>query len=300
VAGFVVNRFRGRESLLKEALEYTERHTGKSVLGVVPNISHLGLPEEDSVTFKNAPSAQAHSVMKDIDIAVIDLPHISNFTDFDALMNEPDVNVRIVRAAPDLGSPDAIILPGSKNVLEDLACLQQSGIDQAILRQARTAEIVGICGGYQMLGTSIDDACAIESTHMEMQGLGLLQLSTKMVAEKTLVRAIATHCSGHSVHGYEIHHGQSSGCNLPPIVVRSDGAVIGSGTDRVWGTYLHGIFDADKFRRWFIDRLRIRRGLKPLEIIYAPYDLEPAIDRLAEVVRKSTRVDEVYRLMGLR
>jgi cobyric acid synthase CobQ/L-threonine-O-3-phosphate decarboxylase len=300
VAGFVVNRFRGSEALLGEAFEYTERHTGKAVYGVVPYIAHLGLPEEDSVTFKGSPVTHEKLQMEGVDIAVIDLPHISNFTDFDALRNEPDVNLRIVRAVRDLGSPDAIILPGSKNVLEDLARLRQSGIDQAILRQAQTAEIVGICGGYQMLGIKIGDACAIESTYKEIQGLGLLELSTEMAAEKTLVRAVATHCSGHSVHGYEIHHGRSTGGNLPPIVVRSDGAVIGSGTDRVWGTYLHGIFDADKFRRWFIDRLRLRRGLKPLEIIYAPYDLEPALDRLADVVRKSIRVDDVYRLMGMR
>jgi cobyric acid synthase CobQ len=300
VAGFVVNRFRGRESLLREAHEYTERHTGKMVYGVVPYVSQLGLPEEDSVTFKGTSTVKERDLTEGVDIALIDLPHISNFTDFDALRNEPDVAVRVVRSPRDLGFPDAIILPGSKNVLEDLACLRQSGIDKAILGLAQTAEIVGICGGYQMLGTRIDDPAGIESACREIQGLRLLELSTTMAVEKTLVCSVATHCSGHSVRGYEIHHGLSSGSSLPPVVVRSDGVVIGTGTDLIWGTYLHGIFDADEFRRWFIDRLRKRRGLAPLGKICAPYDLEPALDRLAETVRKSIRVDEIYRLMGLR
>jgi cobyric acid synthase CobQ/L-threonine-O-3-phosphate decarboxylase len=300
VAGFVVNRFRGRESLLKDALECTTRHTGKRVYGVVPYLSQLGLPEEDSVTFKSSSAIKAAISSEGVEIAVIDLPHISNFTDFDALRNEPDVNIRIVRSVQDLVSPDAIILPGSKSVLEDLACLRQCGLDRAILQQAQSAEIVGICGGYQMLGKKIEDPDTIESTHKGLPGLGLLELATTMAAEKTLMRVNAMHHTGLRLCGYEIHHGRSIGSNLQPIVVRSDGAVIGAGTDRVWGTYLHGVFDADEFRRWFIDRLRRRRGLEPLGKICAPYDLEPALDRLADAVRKSIRMDEIYRLMGLR
>jgi cobyric acid synthase len=173
-------------------------------------------------------------------------------------------------------------------------------LDQAILRHASKAEIVGVCGGYQMLGERIEDSGAIESNYEKMSGLGLLKLSTIMAAEKTLVPVTAMHTSGLKLHGYEIHHGQSDGSDLPPLVVRSDGAVIGAGYDRVWGTYLHGIFDADEFRRWFIDRLRKRRGLEPLGRVCAPYDLEPALDRLAETVRKNIRMDAVYRLLGLR
>jgi cobyric acid synthase CobQ len=300
VAGFVVNRFRGEAALLKDALDYTERHTGKPVYGVVPYLSKLGLPEEDSVTFKNSMSFGDAPSLEGVEIALIDLPHISNFTDFDALRGEPDVRLRVVRSAEELGSPDAIILPGSKNVLEDLACLRQNGLDQAILSQAHKAEIVGICGGYQMLGERIEDLEAIESNHKKMSGLGLLKLDTRMAAEKTLVHVIARHVSGLKLQGYEIHHGQSDGAGLPPLVLRSDGAIIGAGYDHAWGTYLHGIFDADEFRRWFIDRLRKRRGLEPLGSVCAPYDLEPALDRLAETVRNNMRMDSVYRLLGLR
>jgi cobyric acid synthase CobQ/L-threonine-O-3-phosphate decarboxylase len=300
VAGFVVNRFRGQASLLSDALEYTERHTGKPVYGVVPYLTKLGLPEEDSVTFKSAMSSEDAPSMEGVEIALIDLPHISNFTDFDALRSEPDVRLRVVRFADELGSPDAIILPGSKNVLEDLTCLRRNGLDQAILRQAPKAEIVGVCGGYQMLGERIEDSDAIESNYKMMPGLGLLKLSTIMAAEKTLVHVTATHASGLKLQGYEIHHGQSDRADLPPLVIRSDGAVIGAGYDRVWGTYLHGIFDADEFRRWFIDRLRRRRGLEPLSRVCAFYDLEPALDRLAETVRNNIRMDAVYRLLGFR
>jgi adenosylcobyric acid synthase len=300
VAGFVVNRFRGQESLLKEALDYTRRHTGIPVLGVIPNIPELGLPEEDSVTFKCRLLGNGDEGHKEIEIAVIDLPYISNFTDFDAFKNEPDVSLRIVTTVQDLGNPDAIILPGSKNVLEDLAYLRHKGLDQAIAHRDQATEIVGICGGYQMLGTVIEDAHAIESSRRKMRGLGLLALSTSMAVEKTLVQTSATHISGLRLNGYEIHHGQSRDSDLQPVVLRTDGAIIGVGRSRVWGTYLHGIFDADEFRRWFIDRLRERKGLSPLGRVCAPYDLEPALDRLAAVVRESIQLEAVYKLMGLK
>jgi cobyric acid synthase CobQ len=300
IAGFLVNRFRGSEALLQDALNYTLRHTGKPVFGVIPYLSKLRLPEEDSVTFKSMASSEGSSRIEGIDIALIDLPHISNFTDFDALRNEPDVTVRIVRAPEDIGNPDAIILPGSKNVLDDLACLRRQGLDRVIIEQSSKTEVIGICGGYQMLGGRIEDAPAIESSRKAMQGLGLLELSTAMAEEKTLVRVSGRHSSGLPLQGYEIHHGRSDASALQPIVIRSDGEVIGAGRGNIWGTYMHGVFDADEFRRAFIDKLRERRGLKPLGRICAPYDLEPALDRLAETVRKSIRVDSLYRLMGLR
>jgi cobyric acid synthase len=124
-----------------------------------------------------------------------------------------------------------------------------------------------------------------------------------MSVEKTLLRVDARHVSGLSLRGYEIHHGRSErneGSDLQPLIFRSDGVVIGSGRGNVWGTYLHGLFDADEFRRWFIDRLRERRGLEPLQEICAAYDIEPALDRLVETVRQGLRIDDLYRLMGLR
>jgi len=164
VVGYVINRFRGDERLLADAVAYTQRYTNKPTFGVVPYLSRLGLPEEDSVTFKNANS---NSVCKpqDVEIAVIDLPHIANFTDFDAFGIEPDVCLRIVRSSLELGEPDAIILPGSKNVIADMNYLKTCGLAERIsgLAQTRRTELVGICGGFQMLGHEVVDYDGIES-----------------------------------------------------------------------------------------------------------------------------------------
>jgi len=135
-----------------------------------------------------------------------------------------------------------------------------------------------------------------------LDGLGLLPVRTELAREKTLTRAAARHlASDCEVRGYEIHHGLTGGGNLSPLIRREDGEIIGVGTETglLWGTYLHGIFDADGFRRWFIDRLRMRKGLAPLSRIAAVYDLEPALDRLAETVRRSLKMAEIYKIMGL-
>jgi adenosylcobyric acid synthase len=304
IAGFVINRFRGKEDLLGPAIEYTRHHTGLPCLGIVPYLHDLGLPEEDSVEFKSG-ALDGPFRKNGIEIAVIDLPHISNFTDFDSLRIEPDVFLRIVRSTNDLNQPDAILLPGSKNVIGDLEYLRQSGLDQKIfdLSDKGSTEIVGLCGGFQMLGQSVDDPYGIESAKKTIHGLGLMPISTVMAQQKTLVRTEGTHLpSRFKVRGYEIHHGQTEGTPLIPLIVREDGQIIGAEARKgnVWGTYLHGIFDADEFRRWFIDRLRVRRNLTAMGKVCAIYDLEPAYERLAEVVRRSLKMDDIYRVMGLR
>jgi cobyric acid synthase CobQ len=301
VAGFIVNRFRGQASLLQEAIEYTERRMGRPMLGVVPFIPNLRLPEEDSVSFKEQRESSAPAGV--VDIALIDLPHISNFTDFDPFHVEPDAHVRIVRSAEELGRPDAVILPGSKSIAFDLAYLKRCGLAAAICALDAQTEIVGICGGYQMLGTEITDPHGVESAVRCTAGLGLLAISTVLAEEKTLKRVAARHRnSGCAVHGYEIHHGHSAAADhLEKAFVRDDGEVIGvAGSDRaVWGTYLHGVFEADEFRRWFLDRLRVRRGLAPMGKVVAVYDLQSAFDELAETVRQNLDVKRIYRLLGL-
>jgi adenosylcobyric acid synthase len=305
VAGWIVNRFRGDASLLGPALEYTLRHTGRPVLGVVPYLPELGLPQEDSVEFKSGALDARAGAGAGVEIAVLDLPHIANFTDFDAFRVESDVRLRIVRTAGELDRPDAVILPGSKNTLADLAYLRRSGLAErlAVLAQQGRTEIIGICGGLQMLGRMISDPLAIESTLEGSRGLGLLNADTVMAAGKTLSHGTARHCvSGLEVTGYEIHHGQTSYDGCEPWFTASDGRTVGiaSADCRVWGTYLHGVFDADAFRRWFIDHLRVRRGSPPVGAVIARYDIEPALDRLAQAVRDHVRIDEVFRIMGLR
>ncbi len=303
VAGWIVNRFRGDVTLLEPALEYTREHTGRPVFGVVPYVASLNLPQEDSVEFKCG-GLDCRGSEAAVEIAVVDLPHISNFTDFDALRIESDVCLRIVRSADELGRPNAVILPGSKNTLADLDYLRRSGLAErieALAREGRT-EIVGICGGFQVLGRTVGDPLSIESSNGAAGGLGLLPVGTVMAAEKTLVRVSACHQpTGLQVTGYEIHHGRTDENGAVPLFTRSDGCVVGvaDAGGRIWGTYLHGVFDADRFRRWFIDRLRVRRGLEPITEVSCRYDIEPVLDRLAEVVRRSLRMDEVYRLMGM-
>jgi len=305
VKGFVVNRFRGREEFLAEAHDYVHSRTGRPVLGVVPYLRDLGLPEEDSVSFKDGLIDGRAPAGDHVDIAVIDLAHISNFTDFDPLRIEPDVRLRVARNPAELGTPDAVILPGSKNVIGDLAGLQGSGMTERIMALARErkTELVGICGGFQIMGREIADPFGIESAGgRNLPGLGLLPVRTELAREKTLTRVSARHLSsGCDLYGYEIHHGLTGGGDLAPLIRREDGEAIGVGMEGglMWGTYLHGIFDADGFRRWFIDRLRVRRGLAPLGRIAAVYDLEPAFERLAAAVRKSLRMDEIYRIMGI-
>ena len=303
VSGWIVNRFRGDASLLDTALQYTLERTGRPVLGVVPYLHELNLPQEDSVDFKcgELDRSPADAVLE---IAVIDLPHISNFTDFDAFRVESDVRLRIVRSVDELERPDAVIIPGSKNTLADLEYLRRSGLAQRLetLAHDATAEIVGICAGFQILGREIRDPLGIESSAVESRGLGLLSVSTVLAAEKTLVRTSAMHAfAGLEVTGYEIHHGQTALEGALPLLTRPAGQVVGAATPdrRIWGTYLHGVFDADAFRRWFLDRLRVRRGLAPVGAATGRYDIEPALDRLADVVRQSLRMDEIYRLMGM-
>jgi len=304
VAGFVINRFRGDASLLGDALEYTRFHTGKPVLGTIPYLHNLGLPEEDSVSFKQGLLPIGAKDAQLLDIALLDLPHISNFTDLDPLGLEPDAALRIVRTPTELGQPDALIIPGSKNTLADLAWLQQTGLAARILDLAANGrcEMIGICGGFQLLGQQISDPHAIESRAGEQQGLGLLAISTVMAAEKTTLQTRCHHFpSGCELIGYEIHHGITTAEGVDALITGPDGRLLGAGSTNgmIWGTYLHGIFDTDPFRRWWLDRLRGRKGWHVDGQIRAAYDLEPALDRLADCVRNSLDMQAIYRLLRL-
>ncbi len=301
VAGFLVNKFRGQASLLDSAHSYVKMHTGRDVLGVVPHIKNLGLPEEDSVSFKKG-SFNKKRAGDGIEIVVINLPHISNFTDIEPFLEEPDVTLRIVENASDIGSPQAIILPGSKNVIHDLRFLKDGGFSEKITHCLRNGcEIVGICGGYQMLGKVISDPYKIESVDGQLSGLGYLEMETVIELDKNLTRKSGVHqLSGKKVIGYEIHHGISSMAQLP-VLRFDDGSFCGQmeRSGKIWGCYLHGIFDSDEFRRWFIDSLRQGAGLQPIGDILAPYNLEIAFDRLAECVRESVDMDAFYRLLKI-
>jgi cobyric acid synthase CobQ len=303
IGGWIVNRFRGDERLLGSALDYTLRHTGKPVLGVVPYIHDLMIPQEDGVDFQSA-YHRTDLAAESVEIAVLELPHISNFTDLDALRMEDDVRLTLVRTVEDLQQPDAVIIPGSKNTLADLEYLRQQGLAQRLTELAAggKTEIIGICAGFQMLGCEVRDPHTLESQRGQAKGLGLLNLKTILRTEKILTRTQARHAlSSLMVSGYEIHHGRTAIPADQALFMRTDGQALGalSPNHRVWGTYLHGVFDADEFRRWFINHLRVQRGLPPRTGTPIQYSIEPALDRLADVVRKSLDMKKIYQLLRM-
>ena len=319
VAGLVLNKFRGDASLLQSALDETTRRTGKPFLGVVPWLPGLNLPEEDSVSFRlygvdcapggaSAKSAGESGESPLLEVALIDLPHMSNITDVDPLRGEADVRLRLVRRPEDLGRPHCIILPGSKNTPGDLEALRRSGLAQAIDHAARQEHgplVLGICGGLQMLGREVRDPLGLEMPGGgSMPGLDLLPLSTELAAGKTLRQCTARHESGLEARGYEIHHGvtEAHADAVPPLrpllpfLVDAQGHCVGWACGRVWGTYLHGVLDDDAFRRHVLNGLRQEQGWPPLERT-TPYSLAPGLARLAAAVRESLDMEKIYALL---
>ena len=294
--GFAVNKFRGDPSLLADAHDYVRRMTGRGVEAVFDFLPDLGLPEEDSMGFALAPKAEKRADA--LDIAVIRLGHIANFTDLAPLDIEPDVQLREVGSKNELGTPDAVILPGSKGVADDLARLKRSGLFDAL--KNTPAFLVGICGGLQMLGEKVLDPGRIESDDPEAEGLKKLPLTTVMDRKKTLKHTSAVTRSGLSVHGYEIHHGETTSRSQTGLSVMhsADGREIGYEADGILATYLHGIFDDDVFRRHFLNSLRRRKGLPELNV-HTQYGFEPALNRLADHVRSRIDLKKLYRKMGL-
>jgi len=315
VKGIIINKFRGDINLLKPALDFLETKTGKPVLGVIPHLDRLGIDDEDSVSLENK---QASGKAGELDIAVLRLPKISNFTDFDALANESDVTLRYVRQGEAIGNPDLVILPGSKNTTEDLLYLRQHGYEQQLIGLVKAGTpVIGICGGYQMLGREVQDPDHTESDFDRVLGLGLIDCITVFAANKVTHQVKAT-ANNHnflginytdpSLTGYEIHMGRTQfQTPVDPaftIITRSDelltvsdGAVSANGL--VMGTYMHGIFDNDGYRRAVLNALRVRKGLSPIGIIQnTQARKEAAYDRLADVVRQSMNIDRVYRLMN--
>lgn len=327
VKGFIINKFRGDISLLQPGLDWLEQRTGIPVLGVLPFLPQLRIEAEDSVVLEGMPGRLPGNFRKELDIAVIRYPRISNFTDFDPLADEPDTAVRYVSSADELGTPDAIILPGTKNTAGDLEYLRQQGLPEAIERALRqgTRQLAGICGGYQMLGKKLLDPHAVESAEPgESEGLGYLPLSTEFLQQKTTIRVSGTLAEDHplqlsgaaqamagavSITGYEIHMGTTT--NHDAASVRSlfklegpegQAAPEGWGTPdgRIWGTYLHGLFHNDSLRRSWLDGLRTAKGLAPLATTFSAAALrEQEFDRLADAVRSHLDMNAIYTIMGL-
>ena len=295
--GFVVNKFRGDPTLLGDAHDYVRGMTGKAVVGVFDFLPGLGLPEEDSVGFAFAPKTEKRS--DSLDVALIRLGHIANFTDFAPLDIEPDVQIRTVDCGDELGQPDIIILPGSKSVADDLERMEQNGLFEAVKNSS--AFLVGICGGLQMLGEKLLDPERIESELTEVRGLNLLPLTTSMNRKKMLRHTETVTGDGLPVYGYEIHHGETfcTAGNGISVLHSPDGREIGYEKDRILATYLHGIFDDDAFRRHFLNSIRRRKGWNALPV-QTEYGFEKALNRLADHVRSRMDLEKLYRKMELK
>lgn len=306
VRGLIVNKFRGDPALFADGVRILEERGEAPVLGIVPFLADLGIPEEDAVALDALPAVGAST---HVDIAVMRLPHIANFDDFDPLAHEPGVRLRYVQSEATLGRPHAIILPGTKTTMSDLAWLRDRGLDQAIRRLADDGvAVVGICGGFQMLGETIRDPAGVESAVEAMPGLGLLPVETTFAAAK-ITRQVSARpalaapgwcraLSGANLAGYEIHMGRTTG-GRPWLEIQptpdqesrhADGAVSPDG--KIWGCYLHGLFANDAFRHAWLGSLRRDDASGP------SYNLDAALDRLADAVAAALDMDRLQTIIA--
>lgn len=298
IAGLVINKFRGDEALLRPGLTILEEKTGIPVLGVIPYAT-VDIDDEDSLS----PRLGRSTHRKAVDVAVVRLPHISNFTDFAPLERHPALGVRYVGRADQLAGADLIVLPGTKATMEDLRWLRQSGLESEIKKlSAAGTPVLGVCGGYQMLGERLSDPEGVEGGG-EMAGLGLLPCRTVFAAQKTRTREDAVTAvpflDGVSLSCYEIHMGLTQRLGGVPFARFPDGREEGAAAGKVLGTYLHGLFDTGALVERLADWLMNEKGLTPEHIrVESQEDYrERQYDRLAKVVREHLDMEAVYRAM---
>lgn len=321
IRGFLINKFRGDVSLLEPGIRMIEEKIGIPCVGVLPYIADLGLDEEDSVELQRRPSARSWVEDDDPDrplrIAVIAFPHLANFTDFDALSEEFSVSLGYAYRPEELELADVVILPGTKQTMNDLDWIFANGFAGEIKRwlSGSNGVLIGVCGGLQMLGQTIEDAAGVETGDREVaNGLALLPIRTSLRSDKITRRAAGSLIApllsrmsiGTTVKGYEIHLGQTEYLDdARPLIklVREahsetilDGALSEDG--RVFGTYLHGIFDDDAFRHAFIAGARSHCGLnEPLRLASIAAERDTRISRLAETIRSSVDMSLIYRML---
>lgn len=300
IKGLILNKFRGDLEILRPGLRMLEAKTGIPVLGVVPYL-RVDIDDEDSLS----PRLSAVKTHTPLDIAVIRLPRISNFTDFSPLENHPMLGVRYVDDPDLLGKPDLIILPGTKNTIEDLLWLRQNGLETAILHSASNdVPILGVCGGYQMLGQVLHDPNGIEcgTPKQSLRGMQLLPITTEFVPGKTRTRvqSVVTVApfAGAKLDGYEIHSGRTV-VTGSPFCRLENGKPEGCSNGNIFGTYLHGLFDTGELTAALADWLCQRKGINPEKIAPLSHKAyqNQQFDLLADAVRSALDMQAVYRMM---
>jgi adenosylcobyric acid synthase len=317
VKGIIINKFRGDIEILKPGIKMLEDIIKIPVIGVLP-YTKLNIEDEDSLAEKF--NTQSKATKAQIDVVVIKLPHLSNFTDFNALENIEGVKIRFVQNSYEIGEPDLILLPGSKNTIEDMLSIRKSGIEEEIKRLHHKGVVVfGICGGYQMLGREIEDPHKTESNLLSIDGIGLLNTKTIFQQKKvtTQVEGVITDGIGMlqdlknvKLEGYEIHMGTTdygNGCfpylTINKVLDQEESSVGGirneAGT--VFGTYIHGIFDNMEFTVGFINNLRKRKGLEELrdgEKLGFKEFKDSQYDKLADMMRANLDMDMIYKIIN--
>jgi len=300
ICGLLINKFRGDVEILRPGLAMLEEKTRLPVVGVVPYLK-VDIEDEDSLSDR----LQQKNAVKPLDVAIVRLPHISNFTDFMPLEQHPLLGVRYVQAARELGMPDLIILPGTKNTVNDLLWLRQCGLETAVQKLARRGTpVLGVCGGYQMLGGVLDDSAGTESGRPQtLRGLELLPTRTVFTLEKRRAQVTATAATpfaGAALTGYEIHTGRTT-VGGAPFCTLADGTPDGCVQGSVFGTYLHGLFDSGELTEKLAALLCRRKGLAPETA--APLTMqayrEQQFDLLADGVRRALDMSAIYAAMGL-
>jgi len=294
VKGIVINKFRGDVNLFLPAVEFLEEKTKKPVLGIIPHIENLGIDDEDSASLDDKISKNA-----EIKIAVIRLQKLSNFTDFDSLAGEVDVNLFYAKNPAELDDADLIILPGSKNTSEDLIFLRENNFAEKILQLSKkNIPVIGICGGFQMLGEKIFDPLQTESNYTELEGLKLLPIETTFTAEKFTKQItipavdfdfLGSKISATNLEGYEIHSGVTKNLDGKKIISAGN----------VFGTYVHGIFDNDDFRRQILNAIRRKKNLLALEVTKNfRAEKQKNYERLAKIVRENLNMKLLEKILN--
>ncbi|MFE5428820.1 cobyric acid synthase [Peribacillus simplex] len=309
VKGIIINKFRGMRELLDDGIEWVEKETGIPVLGVLPYLD-VNIEAEDSLALSSLRFKKPKKAEFPIDVAVLRFPRISNFTDVDPFFDEPGVGVRLVSSVHEIGNPDLLILPGTKNTMEDLEWLNRMGMDRAIneLRKQGTM-IFGICGGFQMLGTKLFDPDAVEGDGENADGLSLLPVETVFQAEKKTVQMEGVLSAGimegqMNLNGFEIHLGRTTlKSQVRPFLLlkdgREDGAI--SNDNKVMGTYLHGIFHNRLFTRLLVNQIRRNKGLEEVkENVQSDSERrEIAYNLLASHLEENIDMDTIYQWLQL-
>lgn len=295
IKGIIINKFRGDKSILQSGLDKIEELTGIPVVGVIPYMN-VKLDEEDGATHFNEKKGG------EIDICVVKTPRISNFTDFDAFRFDDDVNVRFITSPEEIGFSDMLVIPGSKNTIEDLRWLKRAGFEETVKKFKGI--VFGICGGYQMLGSEIIDEEGWEVERGEIEkGLGVFNTTTVFRGDK-ITTNIEGKAFGYKIYGYEIHSGKTFGNTNAFVTISTrqgeevhytDGEYI---DDKYFGTYIHGIFDSNEFREYILNTIRKKKKLNEKGSVDLRERREEELEKLAAITRENLDLDYIYLLIG--